>query len=103
MFTAIMVAECGPRHQPPPRGTSSGISRLNAPRCYSLGMGEFNPWYDWRPSRARRLFVLLLLLFAGSTYMYVWCELFTPRWYSGRFSSWLGMLPSNSERRMFDL
>lgn len=65
-------------------------------------MREFTVWFDWRPGGVRRLFALLLLLFASGTYMYVWCELFTPGWYAGRFSSRFGALPLKSSRLVLE-
>ena len=60
-------------------------------------MSEFNLWFEWRRGVATRLFLILVLLFASGTYMYVWCELFTPRLYYGRLRARFGMLPTNSE------
>jgi len=60
-------------------------------------MGEFNLWFEWRRGVIKRLFLICMLLFASGSYMYVWCELFTPRLYSGRLRARFGMLPTNSE------
>ncbi len=54
-------------------------------------------WFDPQRSVVLRVYAILLLLFAGGTYMYVWCELYTPRWYNGPFRSRYGLLISNGD------
>lgn len=64
--------------------------------------GRSLAWFDARGSVALRMFTLLLLLLAGSVYMFVWCELYTPRWYCGRLRCRYGLLISNSDRTILD-
>ena len=54
-------------------------------------------WFDPRRRIVLRIYALLLLLLAGNVYMYVWCELFTPRWYSGPLRNRYGLLISNGD------
>lgn len=56
------------------------------------------PWFDPGRSVLRRILVAMLIFFAGGTYMYVWCELFRPRWYEGRLSRRYGLLVCASVR-----
>ena len=58
---------------------------------------------DPHRSVALRLCTILLLLFAGNLYMYVWCELFTPRWYSGPLWNRYGLLISNGDNSVLGL
>ena len=60
-------------------------------------------WFDPQRSVVLRLYIILLLLFAGNLYMYVWCELFTPRWYNGPLRSRYGLLISNSDNNVLGL
>jgi hypothetical protein len=48
-------------------------------------------WFAPSPTVAKRLLIILTLLFMPSTYLYVWCRL-TPRWYDGTLSPRLGVL-----------
>lgn len=57
-------------------------------------------WFDPQRSAVLRLYTVLLLLFASGTYMYVWCELYTPRWYSGPLRNRYGLLISNSDNNI---
>jgi hypothetical protein len=57
-------------------------------------------WYDPQRSVVLKLYTILLLLFAGGTYMYVWCELYTPRWYSGPLRSRYRLLISNGDNNI---
>lgn len=59
-------------------------------------------WFDWRPSIARRVLLVLLFLLFGGLLLYVWCELFTPRWHVGRLRSRFGSLVSRSELRALE-
>ena len=49
-------------------------------------------WFDPGRNAINRILIALLLFFAGGTYMYVWCELFTPRWYDGALRNRYGLL-----------
>jgi hypothetical protein len=63
---------------------------------------EFRQWFDCQRSVALRAVVLYMLLFASGSYMYVWCELFTPRWYNGRLAGRFGLLLANSARLLLE-
>ncbi len=60
-------------------------------------------WFDPQRSVVLRLYTILLLLFAGNLYMYVWCELYTPRWYNGPLRNRYGLLISNSDNNVLGL
>ena len=49
-------------------------------------------WFDPAGSLVRRLAIAAMLFFCAGTYLYVWCELLTPRWYSGVYRRRFGML-----------
>lgn len=56
-------------------------------------------WFD--PRRGlHRVVVFLLLFFGGGDYMYVWCELYAPRWYEGALASRYGFLVPSGMRRV---
>lgn len=66
-----------------------------------MASGSLNVmWYDPRRSLALRLYTILLLLVASGPYLYVWCELYTPRWYSGPLRYRYGLLISNSDNNV---
>jgi hypothetical protein len=48
-------------------------------------------WFAPKPTIAKRLFIVVTLLWIPSICLYVWCRL-TPRWYDGALSSQLGAL-----------
>ena len=48
-------------------------------------------WFAPKPTVAKRLFIVVTLLWMPSVYLYVWCRL-TPRWYDGSLSPRLGVL-----------
>lgn len=54
-------------------------------------------WFDPRPGFIRWFFVLYVLVCAGGSYMYVWCEFITPRWYDGRLCRRVGLLVPNGQ------
>jgi hypothetical protein len=60
-------------------------------------------WFDPRGSIVLRIYTFLLILFAGNVYMYVWCELFTPRWYDGPLRNRYGVLISNGDNSVLGL
>lgn len=60
-------------------------------------------WFDPRHNVVLRLYAFLLLLFVGGAVMYVWCELFVPRWYSGPLRNRYGLLISNSDYNVLGL
>jgi hypothetical protein len=53
-------------------------------------------WFAPNPTRARRLFIVAVLLFGPAVYLYVWCRL-TPRWYTGTCDSRLGVLVTRGQ------
>jgi hypothetical protein len=57
-------------------------------------------WFDPRRSLVLRINAILLLLFASGPYMYVWCELFMPRRYSGPLRGRYGLVVSNGDYRI---
>ena len=60
-------------------------------------------WFDPRGSIVLRVYAILLLLLASGVYMYVWCELYTPRWYSGPLRNRYGLLISNGDYNVLGL
>ncbi|HET7813031.1 MAG TPA: hypothetical protein VFL13_01525 [Candidatus Baltobacteraceae bacterium] len=56
----------------------------------------FRRWFDSSDDVFRKALIIGLFVFAGGTYMYVWCEIFTPRWYDGPLSRRYGLLPRQS-------
>ena len=67
------------------------------------GRSQSVMWYDPQRSVVLRLYTILLLLFAGGAYMYVWCELFAPRWYNGPLRGRYGLLISNGDNNVLGL
>lgn len=62
------------------------------------GCEEFSMWFDPAGSLVRRLTIVVMLLLCSGTYLYVWCELLTPRWYSGAYRTRFGALIPNGLR-----
>ncbi|HKE36102.1 MAG TPA: hypothetical protein VKB39_01630, partial [Candidatus Baltobacteraceae bacterium] len=53
-------------------------------------------WFAPNPTRLGRLFIVAVLLFGPSIYLFVWCRMTTPRWYSGPLAARLGVLVAGS-------
>lgn len=49
-------------------------------------------WFDPDRNILCRISLALLFFFAGGAYMYVWCELYRPRWYNGPLRNRYGLL-----------
>ena len=56
-------------------------------------------WFDVRRGSLQYVFVVLLFLFAGGGYLYVWSD-FLPRWYDGRLCIRFGLLVPNGVRSL---
>jgi hypothetical protein len=48
-------------------------------------------WFAPRPTIAKRLLIVVTLLWVSSTYLYIWCRV-TRRWYDGTLSARVGVL-----------